>query len=97
MGGSKEASQVMSACMGEIVPCPLMSYAPDLRCQTTTYGVKGRADKESMIAVVKGAPACGALRGVSVVKTVEILATGKMSIEELCNQCCLMARVGGCP
>ena len=87
----------MSAIMGEIVPCPLVSYPSDLRCQTTADSIKGRANKESMIAVIKGTPACGALRGVMVVKAVEILTTGKMSSEKLRDQCGLVARVGGCP
>ena len=90
-GGSEEASQIMAAIMGEIVPCPLVSHAPDLRGQTTTDNVKGRANKKAMIAVIKGAPACNALRRVTVVKAVEILATGKMPSEELGNQCRLMA------
>ena len=96
-GGSEEASQVVSAIMDEIFPCPLVSYASDLRCQTTTDSVKGRADKKAMITVIKGAPACRALRGVTVVKTVEILAAWKMSSKELRNQCGLMAGVGGGP
>ena len=47
--------------------------------------------------VVKGAPACNALRGVMVVKTVEVLTTGKMSSEELRDQCGLVAGVGRGP
>ena len=48
-----------------------------------TDHVKGRADEESMVMVIKSTPACSALRGVTVVETVEVLATGKMSSEEL--------------
>ena len=47
-----------------------------------------------MVAVIKGAPACGTLGGVTVVKTVEVLTTGKMASEELGDQCCLMTGVG---
>ena len=83
--------------MGEIIPRPLMSYASDLRSQMTADSVKGRADKKAMITVIKGAPACRALRGVAVVKTVEILTTWKMSSKELRNQCGLMVGVGGGP
>ena len=97
LGCAEEASQVVSPIMGEIVPCPLVSHASDLRCQTTTDNVKGRAAKKAMIAVVKGAPACSALRRVTVVKAMEILTTRKMPSEELGNQSSLMAGVGGCP
>ena len=83
--------------MGKIVPCPLVSMASNLRCQTTTDNVKGRADKKAMMAIIKRASACNAPRRVTVVKAMEILTTGKMPSEELGNQCSFMVGVSGCP
>ena len=51
----------------------------------TTDHVKGRANKESMVTVIKGASACNALKRVTVVKAMEILTTRKMPSEELGN------------
>ena len=85
--------QVVSTILSEIGPCPLVSYASNLGCQKTADNIKGRADEEFMITVIQGAPTCSALRGVTVVKTVEILTTRKMSSEELCDQYGLVAGV----
>ena len=63
----------------------------------TTDHIKGRADKESMVTVIKGTPTCSALRGITVVKTVEVLTTGKMSSEKLRDQCGFMAGVSRGP
>ena len=95
--GTEITSQIMSAIVGEIIPCPLVSCSPDLRYQTSADGVNSRADKKSMVAVVKGTSTLNTHGGVTVVETVEVLASGKMSSEELGDQGGVMTGVGRCP
>ena len=93
----KETCQVVATIMGEKVPCPLVPCAPNLRDETATDIVVCRACKKTVVTIIKGTSTLSACGGVTVVKTMKVLTSGKVASKELGNQRCVMTGMGGCP